>query len=58
MTENDTITYQSWLNDLQRDLDQVREDKRGLQNRVKELESTVQYLREKINNMRHQRGDE
>jgi len=58
VTENDTITYQSWLNDLQRDLDQVREDKRELQTRVKELEFTVQYLREKINDMRHLRGDE
>jgi len=58
MTDNDTITYQSWINDLQRDLDQVREDKRELQTRVKELELTVQYLREKINDMRHLRGDE
>ncbi len=58
MTENETILYQSWVNDLQRDLDQLREDKRSLLAKVAKLEELVAEYGTKINNLMHNRGDE
>lgn len=58
MSENELITYQAWINDLQRDLDQTREDKRELLQRVAKLERLVAEYGNKINNLIQQRGDE
>ncbi len=58
MTENETILYQSWVNDLQRDLDQLRQDKRELTATVTRLEELVAEYGAKINNLLHNRGDE
>jgi len=52
------ITYQAWINDLQRDLDQLREDKRELLRKVSDLESLVAEYGNKINNLIQRRGDE
>jgi uncharacterized protein YlxW (UPF0749 family) len=58
MSENEMITYQAWINDLQRDLDQLREDKRELLRKVSDLESLVAEYGNKINNLIQRRGDE
>jgi FtsZ-binding cell division protein ZapB len=58
MMENDTFVYQAWVNDLQRDVDQLREDKRELIKKVAALQTEIENLFYKINNLIHQRGDE
>lgn len=58
MSENEMITYQAWINDLQRDLDQLREDKRELLRKVSDLENLVAEYGNKINNLIQRRGDE
>ena len=58
MSENDTFVYQAWVSDLQRDVDQLREDKRELIKKVAALETEIANLFYKINNLIHQRGDE
>jgi FtsZ-binding cell division protein ZapB len=58
VSENDTFVYQAWVSDLQRDVDQLREDKRDLIKKVAELQTEIENLFYKINNLIHQRGDE
>lgn len=58
MSENEIITYQAWINDLQRDVDQLREDKRELLRNVARLEHLVAEYANKISNLIQQRGDE
>ena len=58
MSENDSIFYSAWINDLQRDLDALREDKRELLRKVAQLEQLVAEYGNKITNLIQQRGDE
>jgi len=58
MSENDSIFYSAWINDLQRDLDALREDKRELLRKVAQLEQLVAEYGNKISNLIQQRGDE
>jgi hypothetical protein len=58
MSENEIITYQAWINDLQRDMDQLRDDKRELLRKVAQLEQIVADYGTKINNLIQHRGDE
>lgn len=58
MTDNQSIFYEAWITDLQRDLDSLREDKRELLRKVAQLEQLVAEYGNKINNLIHNRGDE
>ena len=58
MTENQNIFYEAWINDLQRDLDSLREDKRELLRKVAQLEQQLAEYGVKITNLIQQRGDE
>lgn len=58
MTDNQSIFYESWITDLQRDLDSLREDKRELLQRVAHLEQVIAEYGNKINNLIQHRGDE
>ncbi len=58
MTENDSIFYSAWINDLQRDVDQLREDRRDLLRKIAQLEALVAGYGNKISNLIQQRGDE
>jgi N-acetyl-anhydromuramyl-L-alanine amidase AmpD len=58
MTDNESIFYESWITDLQRDLDSLREDKRELLRKVAQLEQLVAEYGYKLNNLIQQRGDE
>lgn len=58
MTDNDSIFYSAWINDLQRDLDALREDKRDLLRKVAQLEQLVEQYGNKLQNLIQQRGDE
>lgn len=58
MTSNESIFYSAWINDLQRDVDQLREDKRDLLRKVAQLEALVAEYGNKISNLIQQRGDE
>jgi len=58
MTDNQSIFYEAWITDLQRDLDSLREDKRELLQKVAKLEQTVAEYGNKISNLIQQRGDE
>jgi hypothetical protein len=58
MTDNESIFYNAWISDLQRDLDALREDKRELLRKVAQLQQLVAEYGNKINNLIQQRGDE
>jgi uncharacterized coiled-coil DUF342 family protein len=58
MTENQSIFYEAWITDLQRDLDSLREDKRELLQKVAKLEQTVAEYGNKLHNLIQHRGDE
>lgn len=58
MTENQSIFYEAWINDLQRDLDSLREDKRELLRKVAQLEQLVAEYGNKLHNVIQHRGDE
>ena len=58
MSENESIFYDAWIQDLQRDLDALREDKRDLLRKVALLEQQLAEYGTKINNLIQQRGDE
>jgi len=58
MTENQSIFYEAWITDLQRDLDSLREDKRELLRKVAQLEQLIAEYGNKITNLIQQRGDE
>ena len=58
MTDNDSIFYSAWINDLQRDVDQLREDRRDLLRKIAQLEALVAGYGHKISNLIQQRGDE
>jgi len=58
MTENQSIFYEAWISDLQRDLDSLREDKRELLRKVAQLEELVAEYGNKLTNLIQQRGDE
>ena len=58
MTENQSIFYEAWITDLQRDLDALREDKRELLRKVAQLEQLLAEYGNKINNLIQHRGDE
>jgi uncharacterized coiled-coil DUF342 family protein len=58
LTDNQSIFYESWITDLQRDLDSLREDKRELLQRVAHLEQVIAEYGNKINNLIQHRGDE
>ena len=58
MTDNQSIFYEAWITDLQRDLDSLREDKRELLRKVATLEQLVAEYGQKINNLIQHRGDE
>jgi len=58
MTENQSIFYEAWITDLQRDLDSLREDKRELLRKVAQLEQLIAEYGNKITNLIQHRGDE
>ena len=58
MTENQSIFYEAWISDLQRDLDSRREDKRELLRKVAQLEQLIAEYGNKLNNIIQLRGDE
>jgi len=58
VSDNQTIFYEAWISDLQRDLDSLREDKRELLQKVARLEQLVSEYGVKITNLIQQRGDE
>jgi uncharacterized coiled-coil DUF342 family protein len=58
MTENQSIFYEAWITDLQRDLDALREDKRELLRKVAQLEQQVAEYGNKLQNLIQHRGDE
>jgi len=58
MTENQSIFYEAWITDLQRDLDALREDKRELLRKVAQLEQQVAEYGNKLHNLIQHRGDE
>lgn len=58
MTDNQSIFYEAWITDLQRDLDSLREDKRELLRKVAQLEQLIAEYGNKITNLIQQRGDE
>lgn len=58
MTDNQSIFYEAWISDLQRDLDSLREDKRELLQKVAKLEQLVAEYGVKLSNLIQQRGDE
>jgi hypothetical protein len=58
MTDNQNIFYESWITDLQRDLDSLREDKRELLRKVAMLEQLVAEYGNKLSNLIQHRGDE
>ena len=58
MTENDSIFYGDWINDLLNAVEALREDKRELKLRVQQLEQQLAEYGNKISNLIQQRGDE
>lgn len=58
MNDNQSIFYEAWITDLQRDLDSLREDKRELLRKVAQLEQLIAEYGNKITNLIQQRGDE
>ena len=58
MTDNQSIFYDAWISDLQRDLDSLREDKRDLLRKVAHLEHLVAEYGQKLSNVMQLRGDE
>jgi cell division septum initiation protein DivIVA len=58
MTDNQSIFYDAWISDLQRDLDSLREDKRDLLRKVAQLEQLVAEYGYKLSNLIQLRGDE
>jgi hypothetical protein len=58
MSDNQSIFYEAWISDLQRDLDSLREDKRELLRKVAQLEQLVAEYGNKLTNLIQQRGDE
>jgi len=58
MSDNQSIFYEAWITDLQRDLDSLREDKRELLRKVAMLEQLVAEYGNKVSNLIHNRGDE
>ncbi len=58
MTDNQSIFYEAWISDLQRDLDSLREDKRELLRKVAQLEHRIAEYGNKLTNLIQQRGDE
>ena len=58
MTDNQSIFYEAWITDLQRDLDALREDKRDLLRQVAQLTQLVAEYGNKLQNLIQHRGDE
>jgi uncharacterized protein YlxW (UPF0749 family) len=58
VTDNQSIFYEAWISDLQRDLDSLREDKRELLRKVAQLEHLIAEYGNKLTNLIQQRGDE
>lgn len=58
MPDNQSIFYEAWITDLQRDLDSLREDKRELLRKVAQLEQLVAEYGNKLQNLIQHRGDE
>jgi uncharacterized protein YlxW (UPF0749 family) len=58
VSDNQSIFYEAWISDLQRDLDSLREDKRELLRKVAQLEQLVAEYGNKLTNLIQQRGDE
>jgi hypothetical protein len=58
MSDNQSIFYEAWISDLQRDLDSLREDKRELLRKVAQLEHLIAEYGNKLTNLIQQRGDE
>jgi cell division septum initiation protein DivIVA len=58
VTDNQSIFYDAWISDLQRDLDSLREDKRDLLRKVAHLEQLVAEYGNKLSNLIQLRGDE
>jgi len=58
MSDNQSIFYEAWITELQRDLDALREDKRELVRKVAQLEQQLAGYGNKLQNLIQQRGDE
>ena len=58
MSDNESIFYNAWISDLQRDLDALREDKRELLREVAQLKQLVAEYGSKLQNLIQHRGDE
>jgi peptidoglycan hydrolase CwlO-like protein len=52
MTENEVITYQAWLNDLQITVDSLREQRDEDRVRIAELEKKVVMYRSMIDRLK------
>jgi hypothetical protein len=52
MTENEVITYQAWLNDLQITVDSLREQRDEDRVRIAELEKQVVMYRSMIDRLK------
>ena len=50
MNDNQSIFYEAWITDLQRDLDSLREDKRELLRKVAQLEQLIAEYGNKVTN--------
>jgi len=58
VSDNQSIFYEAWITELQRDLDALREDKRELVRKVAQLEQQLAEYGNKLQNLIQQRGDE
>lgn len=52
MSENELITYQAWLNDLQITVDSLREQRDEDRKRIAELEKQVTMYRSMVERLR------
>jgi hypothetical protein len=52
MTENDTMTYQAWLNDLQITVDSLREQRDEDRKKIAELENQLAIYKQMAERLR------
>jgi peptidoglycan hydrolase CwlO-like protein len=52
MTENDNITYQAWLNDLQITVDSLREQRDEDRSKIAELQKEIAMYKSMVERLR------
>jgi peptidoglycan hydrolase CwlO-like protein len=52
MTENDNITYQAWLNDLQITVDSLREQRDEDRSKIAELQKEISMYKSMVERLR------